>query len=87
MWEVDDETVVNMIDQNDEEEGYINPEDELLDENDVIVLEEHRTLDFDGTTTSNNEQEVDYDYPYDDLFFEELLLVECNDCDELVVEE
>ena len=54
MGEVDDETVVNMIDQNDEEEEYINPEEELLDENDVIVLEEQQTLDFVGATTSNN---------------------------------
>ena len=47
MGEVDDETVVNMVDQNDEEEEYINPEEELLDE---------------------------------------LLLVECNNCDDLVEE-
>ena len=55
----------------------------MLDENDIIVLEEHQTLDFVG---SNNEQEDDYDYSYDDLFFEELLLVECNNCDDLVEE-
>ena len=73
-----------IIDENDEEEEYINPEEELL--GDEYDIEEQQTFEDVGTTpTRNNEEEWDYDYSYNDWLFEEI--IECDNCDELVVEE
>ena len=66
------------FDENDEDEEYIDPEEELLDEVDT-VFEERQTFD-DVGATGNNEEYDDYDSMYDNLFFDE---IEGNsDCEE-----
>ena len=61
-------TTTAIDDENDEDEENINPEEDLLGEEDLVLVLEQQSPD----------EEYDYDYSYNDLFFDEF---DSNNCD------